>query len=373
MRSGLFSIEHTALAVAREVALGSIEKAVEIVDGVGPEELQEIVAICKWEGLLPFLALAVQRSEAHARLRRQCAEWVGACVGKDILVEQVIGEAVQALQRAGIRFLLIKGACFRTSLYPQPWLRQMTDIDILVHKDDVGKAVARLCADGFQRYRSYPERPISMRFSSEKQFHHGSGLLLELHSALTPEPVGLNIDWNSIFVRAIKAPCGPAPAWEDHLLLLAIHQARTGMTAGVRPYLDMAAIAEKQGVDWDAAAFRAKEWGCSAALFFALEAARGVFGLQVPERVLVALRPPGLRGAMLRALCLAGTGQAAGKRVRIDVLAGVSWKWFHKVWRPLLYALMLDYNGQRMGFTLWVSALRSADLLAFSLTRTGIF
>lgn len=79
----------------------------------------------------------------------------------------------EALNNAEISFIPLKGAIIR-EYYPEPWLRTSCDIDVLVHEEDLEKAVFVLMnehkyvTDGMKNYHD-----ISL--------HSPSGVHLELH------------------------------------------------------------------------------------------------------------------------------------------------------------------------------------------------
>lgn len=54
------------------------------------------------------------------------------------------------LTRIGVEHIFLKGAVLR-DLYPEPWLRTSCDIDVLVHRQDLPRAVEALTADGYTR------------------------------------------------------------------------------------------------------------------------------------------------------------------------------------------------------------------------------
>lgn len=49
-------------------------------------------------------------------------------------------EIANALEQASIAYIPLKGSVLR-DYYPQPWMRTSSDIDVLIHKDDVDKAI----------------------------------------------------------------------------------------------------------------------------------------------------------------------------------------------------------------------------------------
>lgn len=81
----------------------------------------------------------------------------------------------QLLEAAQIPFVPLKGADVR-QYYPEPWLRTSCDIDILVHKEDLNKAMAVLLENGCTMYGEKNYHDVSLVTPGKK--------LLELHFCL---------------------------------------------------------------------------------------------------------------------------------------------------------------------------------------------
>ena len=85
-----------------------------------------------------------------------------------------IGQVRQTLEAAHIPFVLLKGAVLM-DLYPQPWMRTCTDVDVLVEKDRYEKAAEALKGAGFQKYATTPH---------DASFHSPEQYPVELHFRL---------------------------------------------------------------------------------------------------------------------------------------------------------------------------------------------
>lgn len=349
-------------AVALGVARGRGVEAARSLDSLEPWELEEVIRTSRAEGLLPLLAEAGRKTTRHPGLGRRCGEWTREAIRHDLVTDRVLSRTTDFLNRARIPFLLWKGACFRELLYPATWLRVMADVDFLVHPEDLERAVHVLADQGFRPRTSYPARPFSMRFSLERQVDAPDGGLIEMHGGPTYEPHGLRADLEGMFSRAIQAPSGLVPSWEDHLLLVAVHQARTGMLAAVRPFLDMALLIETKPLDWTAVTQRAQSWGCASALHFSLQAVRCLFGSTVSGSVLDRTAPRGLRGALLRGLASRGSGDPIGGRLRVAPIPRDAPETLYHLFRPMLYALFLDRFSPRLSFLAWIAFSRLVDV-----------
>ena len=155
-----------------------------------------------WE--LPASLVETARSwsarSVAANLRREGLAGLASCLGaarsgeaaawmaQSLVFEQELERLVTALNEAGVRFLLLKGAALRRWLYPEPAMRVMSDIDLLVPESTHAAATAVMEALG---YRPGLSAGGSVVFT-EQQYLKRVGALavpLDLHWRLSTNPV----------------------------------------------------------------------------------------------------------------------------------------------------------------------------------------
>ena len=88
-------------------------------------------------------------------------------------IQYELGRIAAALSEARIAYLPLKGAVVR-DVYPEPWMRTSCDIDVLVHEEDLDRAVEAL------------QKKLNYRVKGSRNFHDISlfsenGTHLELH------------------------------------------------------------------------------------------------------------------------------------------------------------------------------------------------
>ncbi len=88
----------------------------------------------------------------------------------------LVGDVAQKLAGAGIPMMPLKGALLQHWLYDDPTERPLTDVDVLVHPDDLSSAVGQLEAAGYRRTCHRTVGGIVMETPL--------GLALDLHSQL---------------------------------------------------------------------------------------------------------------------------------------------------------------------------------------------
>ena len=97
----------------------------------------------------------------------------------------VLGEMLAALHEAGIEMLVLKGAALAYTVYPEPGLRPMRDLDILVPAVQVEAAQAVLLEIGFQATGFIEELSVNHRHLDVLQLErNGRTVSVEVHQSL---------------------------------------------------------------------------------------------------------------------------------------------------------------------------------------------
>lgn len=198
--------------------------------------------------------------------------------------------------------LVVKGAALAMTHYEQPWERAMDDIDFVVRPGMRDRVLAALRAHGFVE-DPRGRRPLTHDFFGETALTLACGALsvpFELHTTLD-KLVARPVDHEAIFLRAAPAPGLPRlllPGDEDHVLLLALHAA--GHDFRHAPACADLELLFARGLDEGALLLRARRWRLETALFVMLSLLREGGSINVPDRLLRAIEPSGLRRAVVR-------------------------------------------------------------------------
>ncbi len=97
---------------------------------------------------------------------------------------QTLVEILTAYRAAGIQTLLLKGAALAHLVYPQPGLRPMRDIDILVKKSDVRQAQTLLTKLGFEAPLPSADTLPTKHLMAATRHTEGMIVSLEVHHNL---------------------------------------------------------------------------------------------------------------------------------------------------------------------------------------------
>ena len=142
----------------------------------------------------------------------------------------------QTLEDAKIPFIPLKGSVIR-QYYPEPWMRTSCDIDVLVHEEELDRAVALFKEKG---YKSEPKS------SHDVSLYSAGGIHIELHYETVEE--GRAVDANAILSKIWKNAT-PQSTGSVHMMLtdemfyfyhiahMAKHFENGG--CGIRPFLDL--------------------------------------------------------------------------------------------------------------------------------------
>jgi hypothetical protein len=140
----------------------------------------------------------------------------------------------QTLEDAGIAHVFLKGAYLAEFAYPEPGLRPLRDIDVLVERHEAIAAFDRLQAVGFARDPHYPGH-IEAYLEGSKHLPRliapDGGTAVELHLQLT-ESTRYSDECRTLRARAVLARAQPSrvalhdirfPTPEDMLVHLCVH------------------------------------------------------------------------------------------------------------------------------------------------------
>lgn len=201
----------------------------------------------------------------------------------------VLRRLTEALDAAGVPFVVLKGVALAHVAYPSPALRSMGDIDLWTLPEHLEAAAMAVLGAGMH----YPERLQSrmaaadrLEEKSTRVFESDQGeVVLELHSVVqsmvTAAPGWSDAAWARAAERDLGGVRARVPHPEDMLTHLAVHcGSHHRFEMGLRPLLDVALWLEATADDCDAAAL-AEQWkryGCATWNYLTLALVRELLG-----------------------------------------------------------------------------------------------
>lgn len=210
---------------------------------VSDGEFKELMRIGETQSILPVIWKGLgglnMRPERNQEMKRNRMRCLFRYYSRDESLKDIFG----ALESAGLSYVPLKGSVLQY-LYPEPWMRTSSDIDVLVHEEDLESAVQAIegCTDFRFDKRNYHD--VSMV---------GTRLQLELHFSIKEHMEGtdglLGRAWE--FASGQEGGCrfSFTPEYQAfHVLAhMAYHMVTGGL--GIRPYLDLWLLGEKTAYD----------------------------------------------------------------------------------------------------------------------------
>jgi len=252
-----------------------------------------------WYGVAPLLYHRLRTfhpdvpipANVMERLRQAYLENAARNVG----LYHRLGKVLELLRRDNISVIVLKGAHLAELVYGNRALRSMSDVDLLVHRDDLMRVEAVLLGIGYT--------PLQYNRTTGKDNKHFGyilskrGLYLEVHWTLLPAMHPVDIDINGQWERSRPATIAGFEVAvlcpEDLLLHLCLHACEHSLKPGLRYLCDICEILQhyQGGIDWGLVQLRARKWGIGKCVYITLRLARELLGVILPDGLEESLKP----------------------------------------------------------------------------------
>ena len=184
----------TRLLLALTQAGEELAAAAALLPGLGPEESSRLLTLLGQQRLAPWVAHQLERAgllpQLPEGLRRMLERATAQARQRTARQRLALLHTVRCLAAHGIPAVALKGAQLAWQHYPQPWLRPLRDLDLLLPEEQIGPAFALLEQQGFRVRGEPPRRPDDPMLWRMNDFgiFHPSGQLIELHRSLWFRP-----------------------------------------------------------------------------------------------------------------------------------------------------------------------------------------
>ncbi len=147
--------------------------------------LPDLEAFAAHHRIAAALALVCRRSQVHPYSAAFDRELYWA-TGRNMLIEQEMCKAGETFAEAGIPWVTIKGADLAARVFAHPCERALTDVDIVVRRNDLGRTLACLGKLGWLQDSERHLDPAALLEGERYVLTVGgsSGVLVELHYRL---------------------------------------------------------------------------------------------------------------------------------------------------------------------------------------------
>lgn len=223
-------------ALLRSAVCGNLLSSEEI-SLYSSDMLSEIMLLAKRHDVMHLIVFALEKNGLLDESNRKLESKMLTAVYRLEKLDYELTRLCEALEKAQIPFMPLKGAILRR-YYPEPWMRTSCDIDVLVHKGDLQRAVSCLSDNLGYRRESQNTHDISM-------FTEG-GVHIEVHYDLVEDgKVNSAVSvLKKVWDTAVKSGSGCCYEMPDemfyfyHIAHMAKHFVGTG-GCGIRPFIDI--------------------------------------------------------------------------------------------------------------------------------------
>ncbi len=260
----------------------------------------------------PTLLAMADRERATAIVWRRIRDHLPATVGEEVrgsfermalvadftasYLSQRLEETLAALNARGITGLLLKGAALAITDYPSFADRPMSDVDLVIRREEADEAFAAAQAVGWRwESESYPrERYVGHHHLPPLVDARGMDVRLELHTSLFVEggPFTLDAELAVREGREVRVGRGVAilPSREHLLIHTCIHYTWSHqMVFGAwRAFRDVIAMSQA-GLDWGRFVDEAERHRAASSCYWTLRLAERLAGAVIPPEVLTRL------------------------------------------------------------------------------------
>jgi Uncharacterised nucleotidyltransferase len=220
-------------------------------------------------------------------------------------VEKKLFDVGNALNQAGVDFVVLKGPAFANSLYADPAWRPFSDLDLMVTTANWRNACSVLAAEGYERVIPEPHEGFDERFGKAAAHRASNGFEIDLHRTLVLGPFGLWLDPDELLTHTTYVWIGGRQFLRlddtGSLINACLHAALGARPPFLMALRDVVQIAESPDVDWDLLAEWSRRWRLGAALRYAFETAAETLDVPVPDEAAAIIAAP-TRRSEVRAL-----------------------------------------------------------------------
>ncbi|MEW6744798.1 MAG: nucleotidyltransferase family protein [Planctomycetota bacterium] len=218
-------------------------------------------------------------------------EFYRGSAARNLFAQHVLGRALEALEGAGVRAIVLKGAVLGPVLYEDLALRPMSDMDMVVRPEDRERAGAALSGAGFVEmgfpaYRTDPAQGVQP-VDSYAFYADSTRETIELHWDLARRYDPVNFLGDPI-ARAVSVEAGGRQIWTldptDTLHHLGIHLSDVGnRSQRLLWYADIALLLRRSGaqLDVDRLVHDAQAWGSRDGLTRVLSTLHHALGIEL--------------------------------------------------------------------------------------------
>ena len=295
LRAGTGRSEHQVLLSCASVSWDSGRAAGFGALLAGPIDWDVLLPLASRHGLLPLLHWRIGAAGADRipmPIRDRLRDSFDTNHRRNLFLGGELCRILERFGEQGVQVVPFKGIVLAAAVYEHLALRQFTDLDILVRKEDVPQAWGLLESLGFKpNFNTAIDRKRIMDLECELLFmSRDQRVFVELHWATAPPKFAVRQDIEGLWSRMVPGGTEGLDATsfspEDTVLSLCIHGARH-LWDRLIWISDLARWVIAHGdLDWDWILREARARGIGRILLIGLSLSRDIGGAVLPETVL---------------------------------------------------------------------------------------
>ena len=273
-------------------------------------EWQALIAEAELQDVAPFLyTLLLDLSKSHGLeipQKERLHQAYLSTAARNMLALHDTEIILNALQEAGLPAAGLKGIYLLEQVYPTIAARSMSDIDILIKKQDLAACIRLMKNLGYipDTYFNLEDENLDIKHLPP-MMKPGSPAV-EAHWTLLEEHEPFTIDIEALWERMLAAKIANVEVLslgvEDLVLHLCLHLTyQHYLQLGLRSLLDIALVLHKyrEEIDWDKLVQIANTWGAERVTALTLKLLESHLNAAIPQEVYPALMPEGIESALL--------------------------------------------------------------------------
>lgn len=293
-----FNSQHALLKLLEPA--NSVDKQSDFLRQLLPEQWALLLVEANRQGVTPLLYPALVREAEVGNLgflqKEQLHQTYLSTAVRNTLILRDAEVLLASLQKSAIATAGLKGIYLLEHVYYDIGARAMNDIDILIRKQDLPKALGVMRELGYMptTYFSLDDENTDTKHVPPMQ--KAGGALVELHWTLLEEKEPFTIDPNALWERVIPAKIADVDALalgvEDLVLHLCLHLTyQHYLQLGLRGLLDIAMVIHKfnEEIDWQKLVQIAKSWGSERVTALTLKLVETQLSVPIPPEVYSAM------------------------------------------------------------------------------------
>ena len=269
---------------------------------VNAADWQALAALSQEQGVAPLLYRRLKKMPGNADIPdtflQNLREIYLSTLKRNLRMYKDVGQILRALAEQEIPVIPLKGVYLAEKVYGNIGLRSMVDVDLLLPRPDLARAMAVLEGLGYRALYSFDiELECQTRHHLPLLYRQGSKNL-EIHWNLAPLDSPFHIAIEPLWERSQPAILEGVEVRtmdpEDLLLHLCFHAAyMDDFSNKLRSFCDIAWTMRifREKLAWERLALHAQEWGAARSVWLALRIAHQLLGVSLPDMLIEKLQP----------------------------------------------------------------------------------